>query len=95
MKHAYILIGILCLFSLSACFTVATKEDLKEAKEKLAQDVRAIESAVVDAIPVPIPRDATKEMLGWISDLLILGGAGGAVGVGATKIRNGKKKKTA
>lgn len=92
MKYVYVLMLIAVLFALSGCFTVATQEDLETAQQKLATDIRAIESAVVDAIPVPIPRDATKEMLGWLSDLVILGGGAGAVGIAGKKALNGKKR---
>ena len=87
--NKFFILSVLFLFILGAgTGCVMTQEDA----EKLAQDIRAIESSVVDAIPAPIPKDATKEMLGWISDLIILGGGAGAAGIGGKKLLNGKGK---
>lgn len=63
-----------------------------EQGEKLAADIRHVESAIIDALPLPIPKDATKEMVGWLSDLIILGGGAGAMGIGGKKLLNGKTK---
>ena len=63
-----------------------------EQGEQLAKDIKQVEHAIIDALPLPIPKDATKEMVGWISDFIILGGGAGAVGVGAKKWKNGDAK---
>ncbi len=92
MKHAILFLSLALLLCGAGCLSVATEEDL----ERVAADIRKVEEAVIDAIPLPLPKDATKEMVGWISDLLILGGGAGAVGVGGKKVMNrinGKKGK--
>jgi hypothetical protein len=72
----------------AGCFSVATQDDL----QAVADSVRATESAIIDALPLPIPKEPTKELIGWLSDILILGGGAGAIGVGGKKLLNGRKK---
>ena len=88
MNKAVLLVAFLCV-AMAAVGCVMTPEQ----GEKLAADIRKVESAIIDAIPAPIPKDATKEMIGWLSDLVILGGGAGAAGIGGKKLLNGKKKK--
>ena len=90
MKH--LIIFFILPFICAGCFTFATQEDMENFQEELAGDLRTVEATIIDAIPLPIPKDATKELVGWMSDLLILGGGAGAGGVGVKKLLNGKKK---
>jgi hypothetical protein len=66
----------------AGCFSVATQDDL----QAVADSVRATESAIIDALPLPIPKEPTKELIGWLSDILILGGGVGVGGLGAKKL---------
>ena len=63
-----------------------------EQGEQLAQDIRAVEGAILDALPLPIPKDPLKEVIGSLSDYLILGGAAGGGGLLIRKKMNGRKK---
>lgn len=94
MEHARnLLIFFFIPLFFASCFTVASEDDLEMAKKELAQDIRNIESAIIDAIPLPIPKDATKELVGWISDMIVIGGGTGGAGLLAlNKARNGKSK---
>jgi len=65
---------------------------MEKFQEELAGDIRMVSDTIIDAIPLPIPKDATKELVGWMSDLLILGGGAGVGGIGAKKLLNGNKK---
>jgi hypothetical protein len=78
-------------FICAGCFTFATQDDMEKFQRDLAGDLRTVEETIIDAMPLPIPKDATKEIVGWISDLLILGGGAGVGGLGAKKLLNGKK----
>ena len=69
-------------------------EELDAAKEELNGNIKAIGNAVIDAIPTPIPKDAPKDMLGWIADIMIVGGGGAGAAGYVTKKAIQKKNGT-
>jgi hypothetical protein len=88
MRNLAIFLLLPLLFA--GCFSVATQDDL----QAIADGVKQTEHAIIDALPLPVPKEPTKELIGWLSDILILGGGAGAAGIGGKKVLNkinGKK----
>lgn len=80
-----------CIAPTSPTMPTANQADLDAAKTQLADNIKAMGGAIIDALPVPIPKDETKELLGLIANLTIVGGAAGGAGVLAKKKLGGKK----
>lgn len=80
---------------LAGCVSVASQDDLEQAKRDLAEDVRNVEDAIIDALPIPVPKDPLKDLVGWVSDTIIIGGGGGGAAILAKKKlgNNGGKSK--